>query len=140
MKGFRLFMLLLFMSLVSCKSNVKEEELDFLNGYWEITKVELPDGETKSFKVNETIDFFNLDKKKGTRNKVIPQLNGTIISNSVLENFSILEKEDTYYFEYKTNYASWEEELVSITKQELVVKNSNDLVYYYKKREDLKIK
>jgi hypothetical protein len=136
----RILFTILFAFFISCKQTIKKTEIEYLNGYWEIVKVELPEGETKNFKVNETIDFFSFQDNKGHRNKVIPQLDGTILSSSVLENFTIIEKNDAFYFEYKTNYASWKEELITMTKEKLVVKNSNDLVYYYKKRDDLNMK
>jgi hypothetical protein len=73
----------------------------------------------------------------GSRNKVIPQLDGGLLSNNLFENFAVLEKESKFWFNYKTDHASWSEELIKLSKDELVVKNSNDLIYYYKKRNDL---
>jgi hypothetical protein len=122
---------------IGCHSEVKKEDLKYLNGYWEIVKVKMPTGETKEFKINEMIDFIQFSDEKGFRNKVIPQLDGTFLTNKTKENFDVIQKEKTVYFLYKTNYASWEEELISINEKELVVKNSNDLQYFYKKRNDL---
>ena len=51
----------------SCKQNITESDLNNLNGYWEIEKVILPNGEKKDYKVNETIDYFKLVKNKGFR-------------------------------------------------------------------------
>ncbi len=128
----------MFLSILSCQSDVKPENLVGLNGFWEIEKVEMPDGSTKEFKINETIDFIKFDKMSGTRNKVIPQLDGGLLSNNLFENFTIVEKENVFWFDYKTEHASWTEELIKLSKEELVVKNSNDLIYFYKKRTDLK--
>ena len=60
------------LTLVSCKSDVKTTDLEKLNGYWEIKEVTLADGETKDYKVNETIDFFEVKDKVGFRQKVMP--------------------------------------------------------------------
>ena len=109
-----ILLFIIYLVFISCKQTIKKTEIEYLNGYWEIVKVELPEGETKNFKVNETIDFFSFQDNKGHRNKVIPQLDGTILSSSVLENFTIIEKNDAFYFEYKTNYASWKEELITM--------------------------
>ena len=46
--------------LISCHAEVKKEDLIKLNGYWEIKQVKLAGGETKDYKVNETIDYFEL--------------------------------------------------------------------------------
>lgn len=138
MKHIKIIFGLFFLSILSCQSDVRIEDLTQLNGFWEIEKVEMPDGSKKEFKVNETIDFIKYDKMNGSRNKVIPQLDGGLLSNNLFENFTVVEKENTFWFNYKTEHASWAEELIALSKDELVVKNSNDLIYFYKKRADLK--
>ncbi|WP_264558147.1 hypothetical protein [Flavobacterium sp. N2270] len=138
MKHIKIILGLFFLTLVSCKSDVKPENLVELNGFWEIIKVEMPDGSSKEFKVNETIDFIKFEKMSGSRNKVIPQLDGTLLSNNLSEKFTVVDKQGVFWFNYKTEHTTWEEELIKITKEELVVKNSNDLIYFYKKRTDLK--
>ena len=137
MKLNKILFVFLFITIYGCKPNVALEDLKHLNGYWEITKVEMPDGDEKEFKINESIDFIHFEDKKGFRVKVIPQIDGGLLSNKTKENFNIIEKESVLYFLYKTEYASWEEEIITINTEELVVKNSNDLVYFYKKRTDL---
>ena len=137
MKFKKILFVFLFVTIYGCKSDVKLEDLNHLNGYWEITKVEMPDGDEKEFKINESIDFIHFEDKKGFRVKVIPQIDGGLLSNKTKENFDIIEKESVLFFLYKTDYASWEEEIITINKEELVVKNSNDLVYFYNKRTDL---
>ena len=136
MKLNKILFVFLFITIYGCKPNVALEDLKHLNGYWEITKVEMPDGDEKEFKINESIDFIHFEDKKGFRVKVIPQIDGGLLSNKTKENFNIIEKESVLYFLYKTEYASWEEEIITINTEELVVKNSNDLVYFYKKRTD----
>lgn len=138
MKHIKIILGLFFLTFISCKSDVKPENLVELNGFWEIIKVEMPDGSSKEFKVNETIDFIKFEKMSGSRNKVIPQLDGTLLSNNLSEKFTVVDKQGVFWFNYKTEHTSWEEELVKLTKEELVVKNSNDLIYFYKKRTDLK--
>jgi hypothetical protein len=49
---------------LSCKQKITDTDLQHLNGYWEIEKVTLPDGDTKEYKVNETIDYFQIEQKK----------------------------------------------------------------------------
>lgn len=138
MRYFKLVLCFVFFVFISCKNDVKSEDFKFLNGYWEITKVEMPDGEKKEFKVNETIDFIQYSNLKGSRNKVVPQLDGKILSNKLFENFTVNLTDEIYYLNYKTDFADWKEELLKINENELIVKNSNDLIYYYAKRTDLK--
>lgn len=138
MKHMKIIIALFFLTFMSCQSDVKSEDLVKLNGFWEIEKVEMPDGSSKEFKINETIDFFKFAEMSGSRNKVIPQLDGGLLSNNLFENFTIVEKDNVFWFNYKTEHTSWTEELIKLTNQELVVKSSNDLIYFYKKRTDLK--
>ena len=54
--------LLVVVLFISCKQTIIESDLNNLNGYWEIEKVVLPDGDKKEYKVNETIDFFKIEE------------------------------------------------------------------------------
>ena len=124
---------LLFTLLVSCKNEVKQTDIQNLNGYWEIEKVILPDGEDKEYKANETFDFFELKDKIGSRKKGIQQFDGTFLTNDVSENFKIEFKDGNCYINYKTDFAKWQEEILVLTKESFVVKNKNDLEYHYKR-------
>lgn len=119
--------------LISCHSNVKEEEINKLNGYWEIKQVDLPNGEKKDYKVNETIDFFEVKDNKGFRQKVMPQFDGTYKTNGLKESIRVFNTDDTYFIECKTNYGKWNEEIVSIEDSTLVLKNKDKLEYTYKR-------
>ena len=137
MKHMKIILGLLFLTFLSCQTDVKVEDLGQLNGFWEIEKVQMPDGSTKEFKINESLDFIKYDNMNGSRNKVIPQLDGGLLSNNLFENFTITEKDNTFWLNYKTEHTSWTEELINLSNNKLVVKNSNDLIYFYTKRTDL---
>jgi len=122
-----------FAYLVSCKQVVKEADFQNLNGYWEIEKVILPDGEDKEYKANETYDFFELKGKLGSRKKGMQQFDGTFLTNDVSEAFTIELKEGNCYINYKTDFAKWQEEILVLSNEKLVVKNKNDLEYHYKR-------
>ena len=132
--------LLVVVLLMSCKQTITESDLNNLNGYWEIEKVELPDGDKKEYKVNETIDFFKIENKKGFRKKVMPQLDGTYLTNDLQENISVVLENGEATLQYKTNYASWEEEIIELTKDKLVVKNEQEMEYYYKRPTKFSVK
>ncbi|MGL2964829.1 hypothetical protein ACSVH2_13485 [Flavobacterium sp. RSB2_4_14] len=133
---------LLFISivLISCQSDVKKEDLTKLNGYWEIKQVKLADSEKKDYKVNETIDFFELKDNIGYRQKVMPQFDGTYRTNGIKENIKIIEKEKTFFIEYKTSYGKWQEEILEIADSTLVLKNKANLEYTYKKYKPFSLK
>ena len=124
---------LVLVLLMSCKQTITESDLNNLNGYWEIEKVILPNGEKKEYKVNETIDFFKITKSNGFRKKVMPQIDGTYLTNNINESVSVVIKDGAASIHYKTTYASWHEDIITLTKDKLVVKNQQDLEYHYKR-------
>lgn len=130
MKKLGLFVVCLVM--VSCQS-VNKEDIGKLNGYWEIKKVSIPDGETKDYKVNETIDYFEVNGSLGFRQKVMPQFDGRFKTNDIKETIKIVEKDNSFFIEYATKYGKWKEEIISIEDSTLVLKNKDKLEYTYKK-------
>lgn len=131
---------LLGVLLVSCKQTISDKDVAKINGYWEIQKVELPKGGKKEYKVNETIDFFQIKDNKGFRQKVMPQLDGTYLTNDIKETISISNKDDNYYINYSTNYGKWKEEIIEIKDSILVLKNEANLEYHYKRQVPFSLK
>lgn len=125
--------LVLSLLMMSCKQDIKPADIAKLNGYWEIEKVVFDKGEEKDYGVNESFDFFDIKNNKGIRKKVMPQLDGTFLTSDSFENVSVRFKNDQVFLDYKTNYAKWSEELISISDKELVVKNDQKKEYHYKK-------
>lgn len=126
-----LFVFSLF--VVSCTKPISSEELKNLNGYWEISEVKTADGDTKEFQSNNNVDFFELKDLKGTRTKVVPQLNGKNQTNGIKEQFTVLDSANATYLKYATDYAKWTEKVDKLTKDELVIINNNDIKYTYKR-------
>lgn len=128
--------LLLFVTLVltACGQKVSKEETQKLNGYWEIEKVLFADGSEKDYKINMTYDFFKIGKDyKGFRKKVTPQLDGKFLADDTAEAVEITEKGEKIYLNYKTDYATWKEELKSISDDKMVVLNQQNIEYHYKR-------
>lgn len=124
---------LVLVLLMSCKQTITESDLNNLNGYWEIEKVILPDGDKKEYKVNETIDFFKIENKNGFRKKVMPQIDGTYLTNNIQETVKVVLIDGTASIHYSTSYAQWNEEIIELSKDKLVIKNQQDLEYHYKR-------
>jgi hypothetical protein len=127
------FCLLLFTVLVSCQQSISDNDCMKINGYWEIEKVILSNVENKEYKVNETIDFFELKDKKGFRQKLMPQFDGKYKTNGLKEKISISSESGNYYINYSTEYGKWKEEIIEIKDSVLVLKNEDKSKYYYKK-------
>ena len=101
--------------MLSCKQKIKETDISNLNGYWEIEKVDLPDGDKKEYKVNTTIDFFEIKGKKGFRKKVMPQLDGSYLMNDLSESIEVVNREGDIILNYATPYAKWKEEIIELS-------------------------
>ncbi len=132
--------LFLAMALISCHSNIKKEDINKLNGYWEIKAVTLEDGQTKDYKVNETIDYFELKEGIGFRQKVMPQFDGKFLTNNIKEKIRVFQKDNSYFIESKTDYGKWNEEIITLEDSTLVVKNQQKLIYTYKRFKPFSIK
>lgn len=133
MKKVILYLLPVFLLVVACQKKVDPADLKNLNGYWEISKAVMPDGEIKEYTVNMAIDFFQVDSQKGFRQKVVPQFDGEYLTNQVQEQIEVVDFDGKMMLKYHTDFADWQEELISISSEELVVKNEHDITYYYKR-------
>ena len=127
------YSLLFLVFFISCQEKVSQESLSKINGYWEIDKVEFPDGLKKEYKINETIDYFEWNESVGFRKKVTPQFDGTFLVNEELEEIKIKDSSGIFLIHYQTDYAKWSEELLTLTDSALVLKNKQDVEYHYKK-------
>ncbi len=130
----------LTLMLISCKQTITSKDIAKINGYWEIEKVELPDGEDKDYKVNPTIDYFEVKNNKGFRQKVMPQFDGTYLTNNLKETIQVTEESGDFYINYTTQYGKWKEEIIEIKDSVLVLKNKEDLAYHYKRSVPFSVK
>ncbi|OYQ36118.1 hypothetical protein CHU92_10030 [Flavobacterium cyanobacteriorum] len=128
----KLYLLLLPLLILSC-TGVSEGDIKKINGYWEIETAVMPDGSEKEYKVNPTIDYFELKGRQGFRKKVMPQMDGTYLTGDNYEKISISTAEGKTYLNYTTDYAKWKEEIVELNDEELVLKNTYGMEYHYKK-------
>ncbi|WP_367768401.1 lipocalin family protein [Flavobacterium sp. WC2421] len=128
---FRILLLSLF--FVGCQQKIQPTDIVKINGYWEIEKVVFDKGEDKDYKMNESYDYFEIANNKGIRKKVMPQLNGTFLVNDTDEKVNVRFDKDKVYLDYGTDYAKWSEELIALSDKELVLKNTENKEYHYKK-------
>ncbi|MBC7524585.1 MAG: hypothetical protein H7239_09130 [Flavobacterium sp.] len=130
------FVIILIITLIfcSCKQKITENDVAKINGYWEIEKVDLPNGGKKQYKINEAIDYFEIKNNKGFRKKVYPQLDGKYLVNDLIEKIVITHEKEEYFINYSTEYAKWKEQILEIKDSTFVLKNKDDLEYHYKKQ------
>ncbi|HLW42610.1 MAG TPA: lipocalin family protein [Flavobacterium sp.] len=119
--------------VISCSKSVSEQDLQHLNGYWEISEVKTPDNDTKVYQSNNNADYFVLNDQNGTRSKVVVQLDGTIQSNGIHENFTVKDSVGALYLKYQTEFSQWTEKVEQLTEDELIIINDNNIKYIYKR-------
>jgi hypothetical protein len=127
------FALILSVMFMGCKHEIKPADIAKINGYWEIEKVILPDGESKDYAINETIDFFSIHDNAGFRKKITPELNGKYLEYGNQEKVEVVFEDDKAFLSYATKMMKWKEEIMEVTDQSLVLKNASNIEYHYKK-------
>jgi len=132
--------ILLIVWFWSCNdSSINKEDLHHLNGYWEISEVEFPDGSIKEYGINPTIDFIQLQEDKGYRKKMKPQFDGTYDTSKDVEDFEVSHDNETFALRYKNEFSEWEEKLVQLDSVSFSVTNQEGVTYKYKRFEPIKI-
>ncbi|MBU2945586.1 hypothetical protein KO521_02575 [Zobellia uliginosa] len=122
-----------------CTSGISEQDLNKLDGYWEITEVTLPDGQKKEYKLNTTVDYISTDGKKGFRKKMQPRLDGTYETSDDAEAFVITKNDEDFSINYKTELSEWSEKLVDLDDVTFSVVNKEGIRYDYKRFEPISI-
>jgi hypothetical protein len=129
----------IFLMLVACQNKVSQEELTLLNGYWEIEKVTLANGQTKEYKVNTTVDYIEVKELSGYRKKVYPKFDGTFDTSNDAEQFTIIVQQDRFEIHYKNELSEWVEVLKSLDGNSFSVTNTENITYYYKRFEPINV-
>ena len=136
----QLISLLLFFCFLACSEKISVSDLNHINGYWEIEEVKFPGGESKEYDVNMTIDYFEYNNMKGFRKKVQPTFDGTFNTSSDAESFQINIRDGLYWMSYRNELSSWEEQIIRITKTNMVVKNKEGMSYHYRRFQPINAK
>lgn len=136
----RILPFLLTLLFWSCNdSSINKEDLQYLNGYWEISEVEFPDGSIKEYGMNTNIDFIQLKEEKGYRKKMKPQFDGSYDTSKDVEDFEISRINENFTLRYKNEFSEWEEKLVELDSVSFSVINQEGVTYKYKRFEPIKI-
>lgn len=131
--NYKLFSLLLIIIFSSCEKPEPDKQKQYLEGYWEIKEVEMPNRSKKDFDINLVVDFIELNGDNGQRIKVVPQLDGSFTTNEVAENFKLKIENDSLRMYYKTLFDEWMETVVKAEDSLLIIKNRDNKTYTYHK-------
>ena len=123
-------LLLLILLFTSCGSST-EEQIQHLNGYWEIKEVESPRAGQKQFPFSELVDYIEVSGTEGIRKKVRPQLGGKFIASEDQEIFTVKVENDSINLYYETPFSKWKETLLVSEDDELKILNERGIIYTY---------
>lgn len=125
--------------IVSC-SNSPADELEHLNGYWEIAQIENSYGSKKEYSISQNIEFFEITKEgKGVRKKVQPDINGNFTTTNSSQNIDVEINDGAVFLNYSTEFDLWREEILSISPSTLILKNEDAYIYTYRRYQPLAI-
>ncbi|MBT8297496.1 MAG: hypothetical protein KJO52_04105 [Maribacter sp.] len=123
----------IFILLLACQNKIAEQELALLNGYWEIEKVILANGQIKEYNVNTTVDYIELKDLSGFRKKVYPKFDGSFDTSNDAEYFTIINRKDHFEINYKNELSEWIEVLKTLDENSFSVTNTENITYKYKR-------
>ena len=130
------FIPIIFFILISCTDKVTQQDLQQLNGYWDIDKVESVDKKITEYGANSTIDFYFVNEQnEGYRKKTTLDFSGTYKTNNIKDKIVIEAKNGAFIIKTITSLDNWEEVIISLTKEKLVLKNEKGVLFYYNKHE-----
>ncbi len=138
MNGYRHYLVIVLL-FFGCGKNLEKKDLEKLNGYWEISEVQFPNGQQKTYTISTMVDFIEMEGMAGFRKKVKPQLNGSFITSDDAEPFSIFEKNEIFHISYGKGMQQREEVLLMVTQNTFAVRNDNGVEYHYRRYEPINI-
>ncbi len=130
--------LLVLIAFTSCTQDPKDQ-IEHLNGYWGIEKVEFTKDSIRDFKINEIVDYIEVTDSIGFRIKVKPQFDGTYIPAGEPEDILLKIEDENVVLNYSTSFDKWKEIIVASTEEKLSLKNERGIIYHYKRYQPLKL-
>lgn len=135
-----LISLWVFLFLSSCNPGPDQEDLAYLQGYWEIRKVAFSDGGEKTYTANTSIDYFEWNGRSGYRKKVQPTLDGKYLTSDDALPMDIQWRADRLFLGFTGGDSQWEEEVLQLDSLNLTTRHSNGLLYTYGRYQPFSLK
>ncbi len=126
-------LIILFFFIISCD---KQINLDLINGYWEIVSVSKNNEFIKEYPFNNAVDFFIIDSlNNGYRKKIKPKINGSFEITLHEIPISIKNSNNFYEIKYYSTGNQYTETISKLDQNRLVLKNSQGIIFSYKRFE-----
>ena len=126
-------LIILFFFIISCD---KQINLDLINGYWEIVSVSKNNEFIKEYPFSNAVDFFIIDSlNNGYRKKIKPKINGSFEITLHEIPISIKNNNNSYEIKYYSAGNQYVETINKLDQNKLVIKNSEGIIFSYKRFE-----
>ena len=126
-------LIILFFFIISCD---KQINLDLINGYWEIVSVSKNNEFVKEYPFSNAVDFFIIDSlNNGYRKKIKPKINGSFEITLHEIPISIKNNNNSYEIKYYSTGNQYVETISKLDQNRLVIKNSEGIIFSYKRFE-----
>ena len=126
-------LIILFFFIISCD---KQINLDLINGYWEIVSVSKNNEFIKEYPFSNAVDFFIIDSlNNGYRKKIKPKINGSFEITLHEIPISIKNSNNFYEIKYYSTGNQYVETISKLDQNRLVIKNSEGIIFSYKRFE-----
>jgi hypothetical protein len=135
----KIFYLLILLVCISCADIDPKDQIQYIDGYWEIKQVEMPDGSMREFTINTSVDFIEVKGDSGVRKKLMPQYDGSFKEFPTVEKFTFIMRNDSLLMYYQTPFANWMETVIEATDSTLIVENKDRKAYVYKRFKKLEL-
>lgn len=129
----RIVLVLCALSVFSCTEKVAIENVEMINGYWQIAKVETADGEEKDYPVNENYEYFDIKNKSGFHKKVRWQPMGTFLVDDLQEKMTASVKDGQVVLDFSSDFGKHAEKIIQLTDSLLVLESQEGADFHYKK-------
>ena len=106
--------------------------INYLNGYWEINSVTFMGKELKDYPFSNTIDYFEIKDNQGFRKKVKPRIDGNFDITMHQINFELILKEKNKIIKYGKGI-NFKEKILVLDSLNLHLENEEGYIYRYKK-------
>ncbi len=133
------YYLLIALVCSSCVDKDPRDQIQYIDGYWEIKQVEMPDGSMREFTINTSVDYIEVKGDSGVRKKLMPQFDGSYKEFPTVEKFTFVARNDSLLMYYKTPFANWMETVIEATDSILIVENKDRKAYVYKRFKNLEL-
>ena len=129
--------LILIIIVYSCSLN---NDIEILNGYWEIQSVKKEGQLIKKYPFNNTIDFFYIKNLEGYRKKVTPKSDGRFMITLHQANLNISKENGEFILRYLNNNKTYFEKIKKIDSQQLIILDKEGYIYKYNRYTPIEIK